>query len=321
MQKISDICNRLNLPVTPDPAPELPKAAGRANPVPPTPPASLNSASSSALTGNGPSAPEPLTAAGSPPGDRMRFTIARLWRRMAAIYSHRWTSSYGEAIDADGRLTDTGQCWADGLHDLSLADLKRGLHRCVHERADPWPPTLPEFRYLCQPTPEELGLPTVEEAYRVACLQQPDWLGVHPLVWHARLAVGVFELLSEPASRTRPRFEAVYQALVRRALVGERFTFPAALTAPALPYQSQSLSEEERAEAQRWALDLSQMADPEARQTALASAPAHWQPTIRHYLAWRLHMAALREHLPGLRAAPAVPPARATPYPPPRSGD
>lgn len=135
-----------------------------------------------------------------------------------------------------------------------------------------------------------------EDAYRVACLQKPDGSEVHSIVWHARLAVGVFELLSEPASRTRPRFEAVYQSLVQRALAGERFTFPAALTAPDLPTPP-PLTEAERAAAQRWALELSRIDDPEARQSTLASAPAHWQPTIRHYLAWRLGMSALRATL------------------------
>ena len=53
------------------------------------------------------------------------------------------------------------------------------------------------------------------------------------------------------------------------------------------------MTEEERAEAQRWALDLSRIADPEARQATLATAPVHWQPTIRHDLAWRLGMAAV----------------------------
>ena len=172
---------------------------------------------------------------------------------------------------------------------------------------------------MCQPTPEELGLPAVEEAYRVACLQKPDWQSVYPIVWHARQAVGVFELISEPSSRTRPRFEAVYQALVRRALAGERFAFPVDLTAPALTDQSQPLTEEERAEAQRWALELSQIDDLEARQAALATAPAHWQPVIRHYLAWRLGMAALRGMLPG-RCAPSALPERLTEPPPRRPG-
>jgi hypothetical protein len=39
------------------------------------------------------------------------------------------------------------------------------------------------------------------------------------------------------------------------------------------------------------------LADPEARQAALASAPTHWQPVIRYYLAWRLGMAARRATL------------------------
>jgi hypothetical protein len=81
---------------------------------------------------------------------------------------------------------------------------------------------------------------------------------------------------------------------VRRARASERFAFPADLVAPALTHQFQPLTEEERAEAQHWALELSQIADLETRQAALATAPAHWQPTIRHDLAWRLGMAALR---------------------------
>ena len=175
----------------------------------------------------------------------------------------------------------------------------RGLERCIRERADAWPPTLPEFQRLCQPTPEELGLPSVEDAYRVACLQRPDWQSVHPIIWHARQAVGAFDLISLPEVRTRPRFEAVYQALVQRALKGERFAFPANLAAPALTDQTRPLTEEERAEAQRWALELSQIADSDARQMALAGAPAHWQPVIRHYLAWRVSMGALRATLRG----------------------
>ena len=48
----------------------------------------------------------------------------------------------------------------------------------------------------------------------------------------------------------------------------------------------------ERADAQRWALELSQLEDSERRQATLAAAPAHWHPMSRHYLAWRLGMAA-----------------------------
>ena len=63
---------------------------------------------------------------------------------------------------------------------------------------------------------------------------------------------------------------------------------------PALTDQSPLLADDERAEAQRWALELSRIDDPESRQATLVTAPAHWQPVIRHYLAWRLGMGALR---------------------------
>jgi hypothetical protein len=104
--------------------------------------------------------------------------------------------------------------------------------------------------------------------------------------------------------------KVAYAVWVRRALAGERFVFPVALTAPALTHQSQPLTGEERADAQRWALELSQIADPAVRQATLATAPAHWQPAIRRYLAWRLGVAALRAMLrstePSVRATPSL---------------
>lgn len=73
-----------------------------------------------------------------------------LWERMAAIYGHRWTSSFGDA--ADGLPADT---WSGGLAGLTGDQLGRGLKACVTS-ADPWPPTLPQFRAMC------LSIPTLE---------------------------------------------------------------------------------------------------------------------------------------------------------------
>lgn len=74
-----------------------------------------------------------------------REHIARLWQRMAAIYGHKWVSSYG-ADDSD----DT---WLRGLGDIAPQEVADGLSACI-ERADPWPPTLPEFRALCREPPD-----------------------------------------------------------------------------------------------------------------------------------------------------------------------
>lgn len=69
--------------------------------------------------------------------------IGALWVAMADVYGHRWTSAYG-ADPAKG----AGSTWAKGLAGLAWPDMARGLDACM-AGADPWPPTLPEFRAMC----------------------------------------------------------------------------------------------------------------------------------------------------------------------------
>lgn len=69
--------------------------------------------------------------------------MRRLWTRFAEIYGHRWVSQFG---DSHGAMST----WQKGLADLSREELGTGL-RALLTRADPWPPSLPEFRQLCRP--------------------------------------------------------------------------------------------------------------------------------------------------------------------------
>lgn len=62
---------------------------------------------------------------------------------MAQIYGTKWTSSYG-----DDPSKGAAQTWAKGLAGLSGEQLARGLSSCI-TCAEPWPPTLPEFRMHC----------------------------------------------------------------------------------------------------------------------------------------------------------------------------
>ncbi len=66
---------------------------------------------------------------------------------MAEIYGHRWTAAYGESADEGA-----GETWAKGLAGLSVQHVAAGIGACIAS-ADPWPPTLPEFRAKC------LGIP------------------------------------------------------------------------------------------------------------------------------------------------------------------
>lgn len=74
--------------------------------------------------------------------------MRRLWQRMAEIYGHRWTSAYGDDAGASA-----GQTWAKGLAGVRPEQIATGLESALVS-AEPWPPTLPEFRAMC------LGIPS-----------------------------------------------------------------------------------------------------------------------------------------------------------------
>lgn len=67
--------------------------------------------------------------------------MEKLWERMAEIYGHTFTSSYGLV---------PSETWAKGLHDIRSDELARGLAGCVQQGGE-WPPNLSQFRALCRP--------------------------------------------------------------------------------------------------------------------------------------------------------------------------
>lgn len=80
-----------------------------------------------------------------------------LWERMTSIYGHRWTSQHGAADDGT---------WRKGLSDIDPNTVGQALRRLVN-RANGWPPTLPEFRLMCRHhNGAEYGLDYVPEVYR-----------------------------------------------------------------------------------------------------------------------------------------------------------
>ena len=103
-----------------------------------------------------------------PATDRL---MASLWERLAHIYGHKFTATFGVSAIVDGELSAVAKTWASGLSGISGEEIAKGLH-AMCERADAWPPTLPEFRAAClgkKSGPNEYGLDFVPEYYR----QQP----------------------------------------------------------------------------------------------------------------------------------------------------
>ncbi len=70
---------------------------------------------------------------------------------MSEIYGLKWTREYG--ADAS---KGAGNTWAKALAGLTAERLGAGIAACIAS-ADPWPPTLPEFRARC------LGVPSLAQ--------------------------------------------------------------------------------------------------------------------------------------------------------------
>lgn len=76
--------------------------------------------------------------------------VIALWSRFSHMYGNRWEMMYGPALDERGQLTPVASTWAQALGGYVGEELAAGLRRGL-ERAEGWPPTLPEFLKLCRP--------------------------------------------------------------------------------------------------------------------------------------------------------------------------
>jgi len=105
------------------------------------------------------------------------LALRRLWERMAAIYGHKWTSTYGDACeDGKGDLTLPGDTWRKGLAGIPEPSIAAGLSACI-AAADPWPPTLPQFRAMC------LGIPSFAVLRSEIAAGESNWTPFARLAW------------------------------------------------------------------------------------------------------------------------------------------
>lgn len=63
-----------------------------------------------------------------------------LWIRMAEIFGHKWTASYGDKPN---------EMWIYGLRNINKNEIKRGMSEMVNQ-GDSWPPSLTQFNKMCR---------------------------------------------------------------------------------------------------------------------------------------------------------------------------
>lgn len=148
---------------------------------------------------------------------------------MARMYGAKFTSQWGEYDDG---------AWLAELTHLPRHCLELGFRRLRQEVSDAaragdtaWPPQPVAFAAMCEPRPEDVGLPTADAAWREACDHSHDptgWRWSHEAVRMAGQAVGWREIHGTTAQSVRARLESrfarQYSALVNRVMAGEELT-------------------------------------------------------------------------------------------------
>lgn len=132
--------------------------------------------------------------------------LEKLWLKMAEMYGHRWTSSFGE-------LADPNHSWATVLAGLDRFQLAAGMSALVERGQEfDWPPPANVFRSLCLQMP---GFPPEAQAWIEALAGKYS----HEAVRVAAEQTGLFELRSAKHSdkSLRQRFERNYAIVQRRA--------------------------------------------------------------------------------------------------------
>lgn len=147
--------------------------------------------------------------------------VNRLFLELQAIFP-----AWRQAWPDDKALAAAKRSWIKGFAAAginSLEQIRYGLEQCRLSGCD-FAPSVGKFIQWCRPTPELLGLPSADAAYRAACrIAHPaaDRSGVHPAVYHAACETGFYELASLPEEKSRRLFERAYELTVQMVLNGQ----------------------------------------------------------------------------------------------------
>ncbi|SDI56306.1 replication protein P [Pseudomonas abietaniphila] len=187
--------------------------------------------------------------------------INALFRELMAIFP-AWKQAWPdqEAIGA-AKATWTKAFMAENI--TKIEQIRFGIEQCRKLGSD-FAPSVGKFIKLCQPTPEMLGIPPLEKAFREACRNaHPMMAGKgkwsHNAVWHAAKECGFEPLNRLETSLALKLFERNYVITIRRMVEG-------------LPLQAMPLALPAKAEARRTPeIGNKALAELRARRAALPS--------------------------------------------------
>lgn len=208
--------------------------------------------------------------------------MAQLWAWMTRFYGHKWTSTQGTSdliLDEAGKEQPGSGAWGKALAGLSPQQLGAGLDAC-RLRDDPWPPSAPEFRALCEAGQSNLGIPTPDAAWREAVEASSDvlnWKFSHPIVQEAARLTDWYSIRTgtPKAETVQNRFNKRYADLTAKLQRGEPL-----IEGQKLLSQETAQSERERSEHANESLIRQRIKD----QSLEGKSPAELMAAMRERL-------------------------------------
>ena len=136
---------------------------------------------------------------------------------MRIVYTQRWSASITDDV-----IEEATDVWTRALAGVTPEQVACGVKK-IEAATDGWPPTPGQFRAMCLPTAEDLGLPDRETAWKQVTGNAKI---THAVVWHVRELLGSWDLKNMPAAATRPKFDREWAFAVGQAAAGQRFEWP-----------------------------------------------------------------------------------------------
>lgn len=144
-----------------------------------------------------------------------------MWLSMSMIYPALFESKNG-GVGGHGF-----NAWADVLQNLNRQRINYGFER-VKNNAAKYPPDALEFKKLCEPKPEDFGIPDERTAYIEAChkIGEKNYQWSHVCVQAAATNTGYFLLKCSTEVKSSKVFKDVYETVLRRYFDGEEIIKP-----------------------------------------------------------------------------------------------
>lgn len=135
--------------------------------------------------------------------------------------------------------------WTRAFMDAGISTIEQlefGIKKCRLESPINTP-TIGQFVKWCAPEPKDLGLPTVEEAYKLSLLinrqfsdYKPDCAKTYTVIKHAISQIGPSEYRSMKADTAFKTFERYYAITFRQFVEGRLSEIPLAISEKPLPH-------------------------------------------------------------------------------------